>query len=203
VFPVPEAARLTGNQEFLIGEATTEISRLEELAAEHPSHYWHAAVASSRLCVIRLDGIRGREWFAAQNEDQPDSRTLSVTRGETVWAIFGLPAGLVLRASASLLAPGVRILTNSESFPVPPSGGSTWGGSWAEIEAVPYWVRRVAFEPPDNPPAISVPVPSRSDRPISCRPFARFETPKCSSRKGHPSCNHTGWNGGFRVSRRR
>lgn len=203
VFPIPEIARLTGKPELLIGEATTEISLLEELAAEHPSHHWHAAVAASRLCVIRLDGIGGRAWFTAQSEDADECCTLSVTRGEIVWAIFRLPVGLVRRASASLLAPGVRILTDGESFPLPPTGGSAWADPWAEIEAVPYWLRRIAFEPPDTPPAKAMPGPLRSDRAVSCRSLARFEKPRRSFRKGHPSCDQAGWHGGFRVSRRR
>jgi len=203
IFPDPEVARLTGRPEFLIGEATSDISRLEELAAEHPSNNWHAAVGMSRLCVVRIDGMRGRAWFAAQNEGEADCRTLSIMRGATVWATFQWPAPLVLRASASLLSPGVRILSDGDSFPVPPSGGSKWVDPWAEIEAVPYWMREMAFEPPDSPLGKAVPVPSRSDRPASCRSFKRFETPQFSVRKGHPSCNHAGWRGGFRVSRRR
>ena len=77
VFPVPEFAKLTGQSEFLVGEATSDVSRLEELAAVHTSFAWHAAVGSSRLCVVRLDGLKGRAWFAAKNEDQGECRTLA------------------------------------------------------------------------------------------------------------------------------
>jgi hypothetical protein len=201
VFPVPEFAKLTGKPEFFIGEATSDISRLEEWAAEHPSCTWHGAVGLSRQCVVRIDGMKGRVWFAAKNEDQADCRTLSVERGDTVWAIFRWPAGLVLRSPAKALGPGVKILAEGSSFPIPPSGGSLWTDPWAEIEAVPYWMREIAFEPPDNPPGKAVPPPSA--RPLTCRPYARVEMPQSLIRKGHPCCNHAGWRGGFRLSRRR
>ena len=156
VYPVPELAKLTGQSDFLIGEATSDISRLEELAAEHPGSIWHAAVGPSRLCLVRLDGIKGRVWFAAKNEDQTGCRTLSMTRGDFVWAIFHWPAGLALRASAKALATGVEILTDGDSFPIPTSGGSAWTDPWAEIEAVPNWLREIAFEPRDCPPGKAV-----------------------------------------------
>lgn len=203
VFPVPELAKLTGQSDFLIGEATSDLSRLEELAAEHPACIWRAAIGPSRLCVVRLDGMQGRAWFAAKNEDQTDCRTLSVTRGDAVWAIFHWPEGLVLRESAKAPATGVRILADGDSFPIPPSGGSAWTDPWAEIEAVPYWLREIAFEPQNCPPGKAVPVPSRSTRPVPCRSVARPEPPRCSVQRGYRSCNQGGWKGGFRVSRRR
>jgi hypothetical protein len=204
VFPVPEVARLTGRPELLIAEATSDFFRLEELAAEHTPCTWRAVVGSSRLCVVRLDGIQGRAWFAAGHDGLDDCRTLSVVRGETAWALFRWPESLVLRTWAKPLASGVSILTDGGSFPVPPSAGSTWVDPWAEIEPVPYWLREIAFEPPPSgPPGKATNVPWHAARPESSRPFRNFKTPQRSVRSGHPSCDQARWRGGFRVSRRR
>lgn len=203
VFPVPEEARLTGRLEALIREGTSDVSRLEELAAEHSPCTWRAAVVSSRLCVVQLNGMRGLTWFAAKNDGLEHCRTLSVMRGDTAWAVFHWPEGLALRDRANALAPAVRILTDGESFPVPPSGGSTWA-SLSEIEAVPYWLRELAFEPPPcSPPGKAAAAPRRSPRPVSTNSFRHYEVPHRSVRSGHPSCDQAGWSGGFRVSRRR
>lgn len=203
VFPVPEVARLTRRPESLIAEATSDICRLEELASEYPSCSWRAAVGSSRLCVVRLDGMRGAAWFVAKNDGLDDCRTLSVLRGDTAWAVFHSPAGLVLRAWANALAPGVQILTDGESFPVPPSGCSTWA-SLSEIEAVPYWLRELAFEPPPcSPLGKAAGAPRRLARPVFAHSCRHSEVPHRSVRSGHPSCDQAGWRGGFRVCRRR
>lgn len=201
VFPVSEIAQWTGNPERLTEQATDEVSRLQELAAENPRCAWRAT--SSRFCVIRIQGPEGRAWFAAKNSDQDDVRTLTVVRGAIVWAVFQWPVGLVLRASCSKLATGVRILTDGESFPIPPSRGCTWVNLWAEIEAIPYWLREFAFVPPDVPPGKKILPSSRSVCPPPCRSVARFEPRPSTARKGYPSCNQAGWKGSFRVSRRR
>ena len=202
VFPVPEVARLTGRPESLIAEATSDICRLEELASEYASCAWHAAAGMSRFCVVRVDGMRGAAWFAAKNDGLDNCCTLSVVRGDIAWGVFQWPAGLVLRAWAKALAPGVRILADGDSFPVPPSGGATWANLREPlIESVPYWMRELAFEPPDSPLGKEAPAPSRHDHPEFSRSFARLETFDSSVRKGHPSCNQAGWKGGFRVSR--
>jgi hypothetical protein len=201
VFPVPEIAQWTGNPDRLIERATDEVSRLQELAAENPRCAWRAT--SSRFCILRLQGPEGRAWFAAKNSDQDDVRTLSAVRGEIIWAVFQWPVGLVLRRSCNELAAGVRILITGESFPIPPSRGCIWVNPWAEIEAVPYWLREFAFVPPDGPAGKKAVPPSRSVCPSPCRLVARIEPRPSAARKGYPSCNQAGWKGSFRVSRRR
>lgn len=203
IFPVTELSRLTGQPDQLIGEATSDISRLEELGAMYPLCTWRAAVGPSGLCVVRMNALEDRAWFEAKCQDQGDCLTLTAVRGGTVWAIFYRPKGLVLRESAKRLTAGVRILGDGESFPVPPSPGCTWLAPWVEIEAVPYWLREFAFESPDNPPGKIVPVPSPLRRPAACRSTVRFDKPHRSTKKGFPTCNQAGWRAGFRVSRRR
>lgn len=203
IFPVPEIAQWTRHPELLIREATLEISRLEELAAMYPLCTWRAAVGPSRFCVVRLEESVGRAWFASNNEDQGDCRTLSTARGGLVWAIFRWPSGLVLRASAKALAPGVRILTDGESFPIPPSRGSTWADPSAEIEEVPHWLRVEAFEPPDSPPKKSAQLPVALSRRVPCRPRARLERPHRNTRNGHSNCSQATWRWGWHVYRRR
>jgi hypothetical protein len=65
VFPVTQLAKLTGNHDLLIGEATSDISRLEELAAEPKPYGWRFALLPSSLCVLQLVGQEGRDAFAA------------------------------------------------------------------------------------------------------------------------------------------
>ena len=123
-----------------------------------------------------------------------------------IWvAFFRWPEGLVLRASARKLAPGVRILgqSQSDSCIIPPSGGYVWLNSWAEIEAVPFALRELAFEEPDSSPGRAISALKPPPRPVPRRPTAPFPQPKQGLRKGYPDCGQAGGHGGFRISRRR
>ena len=203
IFPVPESARLTGQPERLIGEATSQISRLEEFAAEHPTCSWRAALGLSKLCAMRIDGTLGRASVAARSRDEEDSFTLRARRGDTVWAFFRYPFGLTLRSSAKKLAPGVSVLAIGESCPIPPSCGSTWLNPWAEIEAVPFWLLELAFEPPSSPPGKALQVPSPSPRAGRFRFHEQPANPPHGPRKGYAICDQGGFHRGYRVCRRR
>ena len=202
IFPVPEVAQWTRQPERLIEEATCDISRLKVLAVSYPSCAWRAVAASPGLCVLQLDDLEARAWFAINNEDRCECHTLATVKGQTVWAIFQWPMNLVLRESAKSLGNGVRILTEGDSFPIPPSKGSTWADPSAEIEAIPYWIRKIAFEPPNGSPAPAAvaPSPTKSAR---CRADRRVGPYRNDVRKGKPSWTHASWRAGFRLSRRR
>lgn len=204
IFPVPDLAKLTAQRDLLIGEATSDISCLEQLAALNPLSTWRAAVGPSGYCVVRMDAQKGAAWFTAKCQDQGvDCVTLTAVCGDMLWAIFRWPKNLVLRASAEGLPSGVSVLVDGDSFPVPPSNGCEWANSWAEIEAVPYWLRELAFEFPDSPPGKIAPLPSPYHRPTACRSNMRFDKPHRGTKKGYPTCDQAGWRAGFRVSRRR
>ena len=203
IFPVSPLAKLTGNPDLLISEATCDVSLLEELAAEYPSCVWRVAIAPSSLCVLQIIGPEGRNSFTALSQDQEEVLTLQARRGDTAWAYFRRPKGLLLRASAKKLAPSVRILAEGDSCPIPPSGGCTFTNPWADIEAVPYWLRELAFEPPDTPPGQAVPVPAPSPGPVPRRSRTQFQKPQQNPRRGYPICGQAGHRGGFRISRRR
>ena len=113
-----------------------------------------------------------------------------------MWAFFRRPKGLVLSAAAQNLAPGVSVLAEGDSCPIPSMSGCAH-----EISAVPYWLRELAFETPDNPPGKAAPVPSRS--PAPCRAAAHFLKPHWGTRKDYPVSGHAGLRGGYRISRRR
>ena len=202
IFPVPEIAKLAGRPDLLIGEATSDVSRLEELATEYPFCSWHVALGPSGLCVPRVDGAFGEGSLAAISLDEDDSLTLRAKRGDTLWAFFRYPVGLTLRPSAKKLAPDVSVLAIGESCPIPPSGGSIWLNPWAEIEAVPYWLKELAFESLNTPPGEAIPVRMPSPRPAPCRSAQRFEKQHRRVRNGYPNFNQGGWGRGFRPSRR-
>ena len=195
LFPVSPLAKFTAQPDLLIGEATSEISRLEAFAGEYPLCGWRVAVGPSSLCILELEGQGGRNSCAALMQDQGECITLSAHRGETAWAFFRWPAGLVLRASAKRLAPGVKILAEGDSCPIPPSAGCAWANPWAEPEALPYALRELAFENPDSPPGSLLPAPAFSPPPVPCRSKAHFATRRWV-RKGYPGCQ-TGLRGGF------
>jgi len=165
VFPVPPITKLTANSDLLIAEATAEISRLAELAAELGIGCGWRAVVDSSLCVVRLHGQVGKNSVAALGgDDQEQCLTLRVHRGDSVWAVFRKPKGLAQRALGRKMPPGVSILTEGDSYPIPPSAGCTWSDPCAEIEAAPFWLRELAFESPDFPTGKAVPVPTLSHR---------------------------------------
>ena len=203
IFPVSEFARLSGNPDLLIGEATTDIHRLEELALDIQLCTWRAAIGPSRLCVMQVNGPLGRATVETLSRSQGECLTLWSQRGDMAWAFFRWPEGLVLRASAKRAAPGVRILGPGDSCPAPPSGGCAWSNPWAEIEAVPYWLRELAFETPDCPPEKAAPVPKPSPQPSRCRSIKHLERPRHSLHRRHPTCDQAGWRGGYRISDRR
>lgn len=200
IFPVSPLAKLMGNSDLLISEATSDISVLEELAAEYPSSEWRVVTGPSSLCVLQLDGPEGRNSFAVLSQDHGDCLTLQAHRGDVAWAFFRRPAGSALRALAKKLAPGVRILGDGDSCPVPPSYGYAFVNPWADVETMPYWLQELAFETPDMPPGKAAPVPASSLRPARCRSRAQFSTPPREARKGYPV---GGCSGGYRICRRR
>ncbi|MFP5234355.1 MAG: bifunctional DNA primase/polymerase [Acidobacteriota bacterium] len=203
IFPVPEFAMFSGHADLLIGEATSDLVRLKELAEEYRSSTWRVAVGASGLCVVEAAGPEGKASLAATSQGQVDCLTLRVERGGMAWAFFQWPKGLVLRDPAKRLPPGVRILGDGDSCPVPPSPSCRWTNPWAEIETLPVWLRELAFNTPDSPPGRAVSAPERSPRPAPCRSSARFEMQHRRSGIGFPIPDHAGWRGGFRVSRRR
>lgn len=203
IFPVPEIAKLTGQADWLIGEATSDISRLEELAAEHCFCNWRVALGPSKLCVLRVQGTQGRASLTALSQQEDDCLTLRAQRADTVWAFFRYPVGLTLRSLAKKLASGVSVLASGESCPIPPSCGSTWLNLWAEIEAVPHWLRELAFESPNTPPGGAISVRKPSPRPAPCRSSQRLEKQHGRVQVGYPNFNQGGWGRRFRPSRRR
>ena len=145
---------------------------------------------------------KGWRYEIAPHPGEVRIYTLRAQRGDTVWAFFRYPVGLTLRSSAKKLAPGVSVLASGESCPIPPSAGGTWLNSWAEIEAVPSWLRELAFESPNTPPGEAIAVRTPSPRPAPCRSAQRFEKQHRRVQNGYPNFNQGGWGRGFRPSRR-
>ena len=208
IFPVSQLAKLMARPDLLIGEATSDIARLEAMAAEHgPCREW-LAVADPWLCVLRIDGAEGGNSSASTLSlgSQEDCRTLLARRGDIAWTFFKSPRGFVRRSAARDLAPGLSIVCAGLSCPIPLLSGRSRGDHLcAEIEIlpVPFWLRELAFEPLDSPPGKAAPVPVSSLRPGQCRPPARFAEQQRNTRKGYPGCGQAGWRGGYRLSRRR
>ena len=195
VFPVSPLAKFTAQPDLLIGEATSEISGLEEFAAEYPLCGWRVVVGPSSLCTLRLDGQVGKDSFAALSADQGECQTLQAHQGDTAWAFFRWPTGLVLRTSATKLAPGIRVLKGRDSCIIPPSSNCVYLNPWADIDAIPTWLQELAFETPDSPPGNVLPVPAFSPPPVPCRSKTHFATHR-GVRNGYPGCR-TDLRGGF------
>lgn len=186
LFPVSPLAMFTAQPDVLISEATCEISRLEEFAAEYPLCGWRVAVGPSSLCILQLEGQVGKDSFAALCADQGECLTLQARQGDTAWAFFRWPTGLALRTSWTKRALGMRILRERDSCIIPPSSNCVYLNPWAEIDAIPFWLRDLAFETPDTPPGNAAPVPAFSPRPVACRSNAYFAAHR-RVRKGPPA----------------
>jgi len=152
IFPESPLAKYSANPNLLICEATSEISRIEELVVEYPLCAWRVAIGPSLLCILQLNGQEGRDSFAQINQDQGECGTLQANLGSTCWAFFQWPKGLALRPAGSKPAPGVRVLGDGESCIIPPSRGCSFTNPWAEVEALPYALRELAFETSDPSP---------------------------------------------------
>jgi len=203
IFPVSQLAKLMASPDLLIDEATSDIARLEKLAAEHgPCREWRA-VADPWLCVLRIDGAAGGNSSVSTLSlgSQEDCHTLLARCGDIAWAFFKFPKGFVRRSAARDLPPGLSILSAGRSCPIPLLSGDLCAE--IEIMPVPFWLRELAFAPLDSPPGKAAPVPVSSLRPGQCRPPARFAERQGNTRKGYPGCGQAGWRGGYRISRRR
>lgn len=204
LFPVSQLAKLTGNPDLLIGEATSDLSRLEELVADsQPMWGYRLAVGPSGLCIWRMDQSTTMESLAALAPDLDECLSLQACCGTAALTLFQWPQGLVLRPSARKLVPGLSILGDGDSCIIPPSGGYVWRNPWAEIEALPHALLDLAFEPTENPPGRSVPVPTPSLRLPACRPAAHLPKPQRGASTVYPTRNQSGWRGKYRLSRRR
>jgi hypothetical protein len=202
LFPVSPLEKLTGRSDLLIGQATSEVSRLKELAAEFPGCSWRVAVSPSSLCILHLNGPQGRASLAtALCQNDWDCCTLEARSGDAAWVFFQRPKGLVLRSSARRLAGGVKILGDGDSCVIPPSADCTYVNPWAEIDAVPHWLRELAFEPVDNAPGNARAMPTPSQRPAPCRSVAPY--PANTHKKARPIAGGVGRRSGFRISCRR
>jgi hypothetical protein len=207
LFPVSLAAKLAGDSDRLIADATDDISLLDELSAAAAQPLWgyRLALGPSGLCVLVLDGAVGRASFAALVPDLDGCLTLQARCGDVVYAFFRQPAGVKRIASATKLAPGVSLLGDGASCIVPPFGATVWVVPGAEIEALPYALRELLVsENPDSPPGRTMPVPKSSPRrPAACGSTVHFQQPNKAPRRGHPVCGRADWRGGYRISRRR
>jgi hypothetical protein len=201
LFPVSLPAKLAGDPDRLIVDATDDISLLEELsAAEQPLWGYRLALGPSGLCVLILDGTVGRASLTALVPDLEECLTLQARCGDKAYVFFRQPAGMKRILSAKHLAPGVSILRDGESCIVPPFGGAVWIDSCAEIEELPYALRELlASESLDNPPGRAIPAPKPSPRPDPCRSKVRLPQPRHGLQKGHPACNQAPWRGGYRI----
>lgn len=203
IFPVSRLAKLMASPDLLIDYATSDVSRLGELVAEHgPCPDWRT-VADPWLCVLRVDGAAGGNSSVAtfSFDSQEDCHTLLARRGDITWAFFKSPKCFVQRSAVRDLAPGLSILSVGHSCPIPLLSGPI--SSETEIMPVPFWLRELAFEPLDNPPAKAATVPARSPRPGQCRPSGHFAKHEKDTREGHSVCGQAGWCRGYRISRRR
>jgi len=203
VFPWSMLAKATACPDLLLGEATSDLSRLEELAAEYPGCGWRVAAGPWSVCILQLDGQAGRNGFWSLSQEHGECHTLQAKRGDSASAFFRWPRGLQLRTSTKELITGVRILGEGEGCFIPSSAGCSYVNPWAEIEAVPCWLRELAFETPENPPGKALPVPAFSSRPPACRSRARVQKSTRAIRAGYSVHDQAGWHGQFRISRRR
>lgn len=202
LFPVSLAAKLAGDPDRWIAGATDDIALLENLSTA-PLWGYRLALGPSGLCVLVLDGAVGRASFAALVPDLDGCLTRQARRGDAVYAFFRQPAGARVIGSARKLAVGVSILGHDAGFDLPPVGGAVWLNPGAEIDALPYVLRKLlaSDDPPDSPPGRAVPAPKPSPRPSPCRSTAYFPQPdKAAPRRGYPVC---GQRRGYYISRRR
>ncbi len=202
IFPVSQLAKLNGNPDLLIGEASSNISTLESFASEFPDCGWRVALGPSSLFIIEKSGPPAARSLAAFSGDEEDCFTLQAERGDTRWAFFTWPKGLVLRTPTRKLLMGVRILGPGDSCPIPPTGGSHYINPWADVEPIPRWLLELAFEDPDDSPQSPVRRAGQSPRPVPCRPRRPVSVPPSCGRKGFPGQSQAGLRRGFRIHRR-
>lgn len=207
LFPVGLAAKLAGDSDRLIADATSDVRLLEELSADaQPLWGYKLALGPSGLCVLVLDGAVGNASLTALAPDLQECLTLQARSGDVVYAFFRQPTGTKRIALVRKLAPGMSIRGDGESCIVPPAGSAVWVNPGAEIETLPYSLRELLpSDPPDNPSGRLMPAPQPSSRrSVPCRSVVNFPArPDKASRRGYPVCGRADWRGGYRISRRR
>jgi hypothetical protein len=201
-YPANQVARISGKNDLLIGDSSCDLCCLEKFAAEYPGCEWRVAVGPSSLCVLEMTGPECKRSLAALSREEEECFTLRAERGDTLWAFFTWPGGLVLRRSARKLLGGARILGAGGSCVIPPSGGSLYINPSAEVEPIPLWLRELAFQNPDSPPKQFAPQPAHSPRSVPSRSGPPLTRPLWAVRKGFPGQSQAGLGKGFRIHRR-
>ena len=84
---------------------------IERLFNQHPqaTHIGLQTGETSRILAIDLDGEPGLDWWRANAELLPPTRTQRTQRSGGKHLLYRMPAGCKLRNSASKIAPGVDI----------------------------------------------------------------------------------------------
>jgi len=144
IFPVSLAAKLDGCPDRLIAQASDDLTLIEELSATaRPIWGFRVALRPSGLCMMVLDGPAGRSSLARCVPDLEECFTLRGRRGDAAFAFFWKTESTQQIASALKLAPGVRIRCDGASLDLPPSGGAVWVNPGADIEVLPYSLRKL------------------------------------------------------------
>ena len=199
LFPVSLAAKLAGDPDRWIADATDDILLLEELVAAQPLWGYRLALGPSGLCILVLDGAVGRASFATLVPDLEECPTLQARRGDVMYAFFRQPVGIKVTGSAKL-APGVSILGDGESWIVPPAGGMAWVNPNTEIETLPHSLRLLlGLKPPDNTPGCTMPAPKPFPRPSPCRSTESLLQRHRAARRGFSNSNQARWNSGYHI----
>ena len=217
IFPISHSSRYAATTliKARIGEATSDLDRLAELAAEAPAGWAFATgpEPDAGVFVVEMEGELGANAFNSlvaleisclQGEDS-DWQTLSAGDGWRTFAIYSFPAGMILRPNGKHPAPGLTIHGDGDYVLLPPD--FVFLDSDVKIASGPALLLDLAFEKVSNE------VPSQVARRIAPqRADSRFQPNNSNpgtgsqiwgvARYGSTVSSTAGWRGKVRISRR-
>ena len=216
IFPVFQTSRFAACKllKARIGEATSDLDRLAEFAAEDPAGWAFVSGPEAGIFVVEMDGELGANNFNSlvtlgiSDLQEEDScwQTLSAGDGsQRTFAIYKYPSGMALRRYGKQPAPGLTI--HGEGSYVLLSPDVAFLDQDASIATCPQLLLDLAFE------RVSIEVPRQAARSIAphksdSRFLTNGSTPGAASRipgvawKASTVNINLGWRGKVRISRR-
>jgi hypothetical protein len=157
IFPIPPAISLYAPViRDRIAEATNDLITLEELAYLNPAFRWGLATGqASRVFVLEVQGALGRvalsRFTSLYMDEFSDSQSLTSRAGESAFAYFRYPVGLVMRRGGRDPEPGLTIHGDNDFVLLPPSryfsrAAHEYLNPDESVATAPQWLLDLVFE---------------------------------------------------------
>ncbi|MGD0095532.1 MAG: bifunctional DNA primase/polymerase [Terracidiphilus sp.] len=215
IFPVSQTSRYAASSliKARIGDSTSDLARLAELAAEDPACWALATGPDAGVFAVEMEGELGVNAFNGLialdiinlQDEVSDWQTLSAADGWHTFAIYTYPSGMTLRRNSKHPEPGLTIHGDGSYVLLTPD--FVFLDPNVLIAPGPQLLLDLAFEKVSNE-VTDPPVRQIGPRRAESRFLPNSANPGAGSqiwgvvRNGSTARSNVGWRGKVRISRR-